>query len=666
MSGADLTTSRASPVVDYTSQDFDAIRQDLITYAQSKYTETWTDFNSGQFAIIFLEMLAYMGDLLSFQLNATVREAFIATVQRRGNVNNLGKMVNFQLADPIAATVDLTLTLNPSATYPLTIDRDNIFANRANGADQVTFQPAGSTVVPSYPGGGTVSIAAIEGAYFDLEVIGASSGGPGQRWQFPQQDVILDSVALYVGPTLWTRVNNFLSFSSSAQVYRLVRTDDGETYAVFGDGVYGQVPTVASPITVSFRTGGGRRGNLQPNAITIRVNAIADILSVNNPLSSSGGDDAQTVKSGKNAIASGFITQDRGVSAADYEQLVLGIAGVAKARAGEGQPPGSRIISIWVAPSGGGAPTSLLRSNILSALAGKRMVTNRLRVLSPTYKDIRVSVLLHVNDGFRAAESSRVSRNGLLNSFGTGLLDFEQLDFSGTAVDPNGGIDLLISQTRLHEYFSSIATAAGLDRIEIKQLDVVPVARARAEGNQGDGTVNTITTNGRQRRREYAIQLISSAQFYVYERLVGYVSTLTDNTLVDDDATFDTEAITNYPDYQLIPTTQGGTPLNVLSATGQTVTIDPGQSSLFAVTEVGTPYALYLPTPGIGNVGTPFTSPDGAVTFTVTAGTSAFVAGDAFSLDVFPVVGDIRLRADEYPQLTDVNLVTRTSGGARI
>jgi hypothetical protein len=66
------------------------------------------------------------------------------------------------------------------------------------------------------------------------------------------------------------------------------------------------------------------------------------------------------------------------------------------------------------------------------------------------------------------------------------------------------------------------------------------------------------------------------------------------------------------------------------------------------------------------NVGSEFTSADSNVRFTVTAGASPFIAGDAFTLDVYPAISDIKLKDDEFPNIVDGTLTLRATGGSKV
>jgi len=289
------------------------------------------------------------------------------------------------------------------------------------------------------------------------------------------------------------------------------------------------------------------------------------------------------------------------------------------------------------------------------------MSTYRIQVVGPTYKDVTLSLLLHVNSSFRAQEVESTVRSALINSQGTGYLDFNQLDFAG--LDSDG--DPLFGQTRLQTFFNSLRVS-GLERCEILQCSVEPSAVAKETGNTGTGTVGSFTQTIKRRRRQYYVLMTSSSTFNVYERLVGRVSTLTNTVLTDEDVDFDDEGVLSFAGYKLNPDRNGSNILTVASATNQGITASSGQTSLFLLTTPGEEYYLYSNSPTAGTVGSTVSVGGGDVTFVVTAGATPFVAGDSFTIDVFPLVSDLVLRTEEYPELLAANLVTRTSGGAKV
>ena len=87
-----------------------------------------------------------------------------------------------------------------------------------------------------------------------------------------------------------------------------------------------------------------------------------------------------------------------------------------------------------------------------------------------------------------------------------------------------------------------------------------------------------------------------------------------------------------------------------------------GSASVYTLTETGAEYAMEI---GVTRVALGAAYVDTQISFTLSQGSTVFSVGDAFEIDVYPKISDIRLRADEYPELSDGNFVTRTSGGSR-
>ena len=52
--------------INYTSRDFESIKNDLVNYAKRYYPTSFKDFNEASFGALMLDLVAYVGDQLSF------------------------------------------------------------------------------------------------------------------------------------------------------------------------------------------------------------------------------------------------------------------------------------------------------------------------------------------------------------------------------------------------------------------------------------------------------------------------------------------------------------------------------------------------------------------------------------------------------------------------
>ena len=62
----------------YLNKDFTGFRKDLIEYAKQYYPNTYNDFNESSPGMMFIEMASYVGDVLSYYLDAQFKEQLLA------------------------------------------------------------------------------------------------------------------------------------------------------------------------------------------------------------------------------------------------------------------------------------------------------------------------------------------------------------------------------------------------------------------------------------------------------------------------------------------------------------------------------------------------------------------------------------------------------------
>ena len=84
------------PSIDYTARDFQTIKNRLINYAQKYYPEAFQDFNEASFGSLMLDMVSYVGDVLSFYTDYQANESYLTTATEFRNVLNLSKQFGYK------------------------------------------------------------------------------------------------------------------------------------------------------------------------------------------------------------------------------------------------------------------------------------------------------------------------------------------------------------------------------------------------------------------------------------------------------------------------------------------------------------------------------------------------------------------------------------------
>jgi hypothetical protein len=77
---------KKTPLIRYTSKDYESIRNDLIEFAKRYYPNTVKDFNEASFGMLMIETVSYIGDILSFYTDYQANESFLDTAIEYNNV----------------------------------------------------------------------------------------------------------------------------------------------------------------------------------------------------------------------------------------------------------------------------------------------------------------------------------------------------------------------------------------------------------------------------------------------------------------------------------------------------------------------------------------------------------------------------------------------------
>jgi predicted phage baseplate assembly protein len=262
--------------------------------------------------------------------------------------------------------------------------------------------------------GGTAT--AVHAEIVEGEELGVAEGVPGQRIALQHRPVVPSEepcVLEVTGPDGqedWQEVASFAGRGASERVFHLDRTA-GEI--ALGPAVrepdgslrhYGAVPPKGALLRLrSYRTGGGRRGNVARGMLSVLKSSIPYITRVGNRRAAGGGVDGEDVASAKLRGPLVLRSADRAVTAEDYEQLALQAAPeVARVRcvaAGDGADAGD--VRVLIVPAAADddrgrlefeqlIPSESTLSRIAGFLDERRVIGARVMVEPPVYQGITV------------------------------------------------------------------------------------------------------------------------------------------------------------------------------------------------------------------------------------------------------------------------------------
>lgn len=175
-------------------------------------------------------------------------------------------------------------------------------------------------------------VKAIEGRTVHDERVGTSDGTPNQRFRLKYRPILPLARDLYdcgvgCGYALeakvhvagraqrWRATPTLASSGPRARVYRL-NPERGTVQ--FGDGRRGRVLEKGAVLKVSYRAGGGAKGNVAAGRLTRLLSPVDEISKVTNPRPAAGGTDAESMEEFRKRVPHEVRQRGRAVTCTDH------------------------------------------------------------------------------------------------------------------------------------------------------------------------------------------------------------------------------------------------------------------------------------------------------------------------------------------------------------
>ena len=104
--------SATEPEINYLAKDYASFRQ-LILDRMALLTPDWKERSPADLGITLIELLAYVGDYLSYQQDAVATESYLGTARRRTSVRRHARLVDYHMHDGRNARVWVQFTAGP-------------------------------------------------------------------------------------------------------------------------------------------------------------------------------------------------------------------------------------------------------------------------------------------------------------------------------------------------------------------------------------------------------------------------------------------------------------------------------------------------------------------------------------------------------------------------
>ena len=334
-------------LLNFTSLDFDQIKDTLKQYLQSNSNFTDYDFEGSNLSTI-LDVLAYNTYITSYNANMISNEVFIDSATLRENVVALARNIGYVPRSKKGSTASINFTVEPGITPPpttITLKKGPVAASNAFGGQSFTFGITKDVTKPVIDGVASfLDLDVIEGTVVDQK-FPFSTNNINQRFILSNAGIDLSTLEVYVRPSAtssllssYTRQDSLFdavtgsSITKDSLIYYIQEIEDEQYELIFGDGIFGKELSDGNIVEVSYILTNGSDANgisnlsfagkctYTRNAIENTITSGISLVTANIP--SSGGDEIESVDSVKKFAPQIYSTQNRALTSNDYEILI--------------------------------------------------------------------------------------------------------------------------------------------------------------------------------------------------------------------------------------------------------------------------------------------------------------------------------------------------------
>ena len=422
------------PLVNFTNLDFEGVKSALTEYLKSNSNFTDYDFEGSNLSSI-VDLLAYNTYITSYNANMVANEVFIDTATLRENVVALARNIGYTPRSRKAATSSISFFVDTTNITPkpasLTLRKGTVAASNGRfGGTSGAFCILDDITVPVINGIASFNnISIFEGSSL-VKNFTYSARNPQQKFVLPNAGIDTELLRVTVknnqsssASVTYTLQDNLFYAGSSSKIYYLQEVADERYELFFGDGVFGQQLEDQNYITVSYIVTNGDSGNgMNQFRFNGRITYTRDgqeykvtngISLLTTDYSSRGGDSIEAVESVRKFAPKIYSTQNRAVTADDYETLVPSkiypdTESISVFGGEELVPPQYGKVFISIKPRFGDFLPNLLKESIKSKLKKYAVAGVVPEILDLKYLYIEVNSKVYYNTNL-APSSAEVS-----------------------------------------------------------------------------------------------------------------------------------------------------------------------------------------------------------------------------------------------------------------
>jgi hypothetical protein len=377
-------------LVNFTNLDFDQIKSSIREYLRANSNFTDYDFEGSNLSTL-IDVLAYNTYISSYNANMISNEVFIDSATLRENVVSLARNIGYVPHSRTASRANISFFVDTTGftTNPITLTlKSGVICTSSSsfGNQSFSFIISQDITVPVVNGIAFFENIDVYEGSFIVNNFNVDANNPNQKFILDNANIDIDSISVFVRDTQSSTIRNTFKLSknlfnitSQSRVFFIQEIEDQRYELIFGDGIFGRKLENLNYIEVSYNVTNGESGNgissfnfsgrIVDNNGRVVTTGIS-LITTNSP--SQSGREIESVESIKKYAPRKYASQNRAVTATDYETIIPTIYPEAESISVFGgedlSPPKYGRVFISIKPINGPFVSNQVKDNIENSL----------------------------------------------------------------------------------------------------------------------------------------------------------------------------------------------------------------------------------------------------------------------------------------------------------
>lgn len=369
----------ANSYIQLSGLDFDVIKNNLRTFLQSQ--DTFKDYNfEGAGLSVLLDVLAYNTQYNAFYLNMVANEMFLDTALQRPSVVSHAKLLNYTPRSATAPTAYINIIASNVGANSVTLPAYTNFLSEAVDGVNYNFITTDATTVNTANNSALFSNIEIkQGLAVNYSFVVDSTSNPTYTFELPDSGIDTTTIRVSVRQSIsntysdvYSLADDYLTLSSTSEVYFLQESLNGNYQIYFGDNILGKQLTNGNVVVVDYITTQGTASYGANSFVLIDSVAGFNNNAVYGYVPATQGTEKESIQSIKFQAPKNYAAQNRAITKQDYitilQQNKIGMTFDAVNVWGgeENNPPEYGKVFAAIKPSGGYVLTQNQKDKIVN------------------------------------------------------------------------------------------------------------------------------------------------------------------------------------------------------------------------------------------------------------------------------------------------------------